>query len=740
MIARRPLRRFPRVRQHDVNDCGPACLVAIARHFGLAVSIAQVRQLASTDRLGTSVAGLLHAARELGFAASGVRVPPAHREPLALPAIAHLLLPDGLTHFVVLLALHGTHATIMDPRSGRVERTTRDALGWTGVLLLLHPAARLVPGRRTVTPLRRLAAIVASERRRLGAALAGAAAYTLLGLLVTVLVQQIVDRVVIDGAGRALDLLAAGMLALVALQAVVGVARARLTARSGLAIDARLVTTYAHHALHLPQGVVDGMRIGDLLARVNDAVRVRLFVNDVVVGLAVNALLVLGSLALLAAYSWRLAAVALALLPFHALVFAVGTVISRRVQRAIMERNARLETAMVEALSGLATIKRLRVERIFQSRIEQAVVRLLRASHEGMSAHIASATTADVLARIAVVATLWVGARLVMSNALTTGELFACYAIVSQLSAPVAALVTAHRPLQDALIAADRLFEIIELRGESAAAAVADVTIDGDLRFDDVCFGYGARPAVLSGISFAVQRGSMTAIVGGSGSGKSTLAALVQRIHELRTGSIRIGDVDIRELPLPHLRHAVVVVPQHLDLFEGTIAENVALDDATTDPVRVARAIADVGLGPFVRTLPEGLQTRLGERGLALSGGQRQRLCIARALYRQPRYLILDEATSALDVEAEHEVMETLRRLVADGVTVLLITHRLATAAAADQVVVLHEGRIVQCGPPAVLLEEHGQYARLWHAHGAVARRDTVPRRHDRIPLTGTAS
>lgn len=280
---------------------------------------------------------------------------------------------------------------------------------------------------------------------------------------------------------------------------------------------------------------------------------------------------------------------------------------------------------------------------------------------------------------------------------------------------PTQALVGFSRAVQEARVASERLFEIMELDQEPSAGVIPLRREDvGDVVLEGVLFRYGTRPPTLIDVSFTCPRGAITALVGESGSGKSTIAALVQRLYPVDAGCIRIGPHDIAHLELGSLRRSVGVVSQITDLFAGTVIDNLALGDSSPDVARLATLCTELGLRETIERMPQGWLTQIGERGVALSGGERQRLAVVRAMYRAPPILILDEATASLDSANEQLVLRAMHRLASAGTTVIVIAHRLTTVSAADHTVMLDRGRVVEQGHPTVLAAAGGAYARLW--------------------------
>ncbi len=310
---------------------------------------------------------------------------------------------------------------------------------------------------------------------------------------------------------------------------------------------------------------------------------------------------------------------------------------------------------------------------------------------------------------------LWTGSYLVIDNSVTVGTLFSFYAIIGYFTAPVEQLIGANKTIQNAMIAADRLFEIMDLECENEENKIDfRGELNNDIRFDNIAFSYGTRTKVFDNFTLMIPKGKITAIIGESGSGKTTLAALLQKLYPLAGGRIYIGEYNLEYFSNSSMREHVATVPQQLDLFSGTIIQNIALGEYNPDMKRIVDICTGLGLIAFIEVLPGGFETLVGEHGVGLSGGEKQRIAIARALYRNPEILILDEATSSLDSYSEHIVQQAILDFNKRGKTVIIIAHRLSTVMAAGKIVILEKGKLIEEGTHAELYKEGTCYYNMW--------------------------
>jgi len=686
-------------KQRDITDCGAACFAFVADYHRLQLSVARLRQLMGTGRKGTTAAGLVEAAKQLGFTAKGVKGPAEALPSVPLPAIAHCLIDQKLLHYVVLVEWTPKFARVMDPAVGRVEKWTHDRFKsvWTGVLVLLAPSEEFRPGDHTTPPWRRLWGLIAPHKAVLAQAFAGAVVTTLLGLSMSVYVQKIVDHVIPDGNRQFLNLLGVAMLAVLALKLALGVGQSLLSMRTAQRIDASLILAYYRHLLRLPQSFFDTMRVGEITSRVGDAVKIRNFLNGALLNLVLNPLILLFSLGAMFLWSWKLALLSLALLPANAAIYWVVNRLNRIYQRRIMERAADFDSHLVESLHAQPALRRFRLEDDAALRTETRLVRLLKTGWQAGLGGLGCGTAATLVTQVYLVGLLWLGAGLVLDAGLTPGELMSCYTLAGYLTGPLTALIGLNASIQETLIATDRLFEIMDLELEKDQGVI-DFTpahAAGGIRLDRVSFKHAGRAATLRNITLTFPAGRITVLVGESGCGKSTLLTLLQRLYPPTEGRIYIGEHDLNYYRLDGLRRHLAVVPQQTNLLSGTVLENIAPGGQQPDMERVLRLCRELGALEFIEQLPQGFLTHLAENGGNLSGGQRQRLALARALHLDAPILLLDEPTSALDAKSERAFFALLRKLRDEGRTIVLAAHSAAALEVADVVVTIERGHVV---------------------------------------------
>ena len=705
------------IKQHDMRDCGAACLASVAGHYGLQLPIAKIRQLCHTDKRGTNALGLIQGLEQMGFNAKGVKASLENLPQAPLPAIAHTIFKEQYQHYVVIYKIYKGKISVMNPAYGKIETYTTEEFAkiWTGVLILLEPNEYFEQRNEKTGLYQRFYQLIQPHRSILLQALVGAIFYTILGLSSSIYIQKITDYVLVDGNRRLLNLLSVIMIVLLLFQIFLGVMKSVLTLQTGQKIDKYLILGYYKHLLKLPQRFFDTMRVGEIISRVNDAVKIRTFINDVSIQIVVNVFIVLFSFALMFTYYWKLALIVALVIPFYLGIYAITNWLNKKVERRMMEESAELESHLVESLNAVKTIKQFGAEIYANNKTDIHFSTLLKTIYKSVLNSLFSGNASEFVSRVFTIVLLWVGAGYVIDREITPGELLSFYALIGYFTSPVSQLIGMNKSIQNALIASDRLFEIMDLEQEEVTDKI-ELTAEqiGNINFENVTFSYGSRREVFKDFSCVIEKGKTTAIVGESGSGKTTLATLIQNLYPVNSGKITIGDYEVQYLSHYSLRTLIGVVPQQIDLFSGNVIENIAFGEDFPDMQRVIDLTKQLGILSFIEQLPNGFQTHLGENGSQLSGGQRQRIAIARALYKNPEILILDEATSSLDTDSEQVIQATLNELKRTGKTLIVIAHRLSTIAHSDTILVLRNGQLIEQGTHQELLARETTYKAMW--------------------------
>jgi ATP-binding cassette subfamily B protein len=577
--------------------------------------------------------------------------------------------------------------------------------------------------RATVRRIRTLARFTAPYKARTGLAILFLLAATAVSLAPPYLAKLALDRGILRKDAGELWWIVALFVAAGIGTILTSAAQTYFTGWTGERILADLRNHLFRHLQRLSLGYYERNRAGVIISRLtNDVEALDQLVTDGVTSLVQNTLTLAGSAVILFLLDWRLALATLTVMP----AMTVATMLFRKhsalAYRAVRERLGLVTATLAEDISGMRVVQAFTREPVNEQKFREVSIHYRDANQRTVVLNGLYFPFVDFLSAIATAIVLGYGGYRVFGQSMTTGTLFAFVGYLSNFFDPIQQLSQLYNTFLSAVAALDKITEVLDEEPEvlDKPGATELPRIEGNVRFEDVVFGYGKGPEVLHGVTLDVPAGTTVALVGHTGAGKSTIAKLLARFYDVRAGRITIDGHDLRDVTQDSLRRQLGVVPQEGFLFAGTVRDNIAFgrpDASETDVIRAART---VGAHDFVVDLEDGYDTQLQERGTRLSLGQRQLIALARALLADPRILILDEATSSVDIGTERKIEQALRTLL-EGRTAFIIAHRLSTIRNADLIVVLEHGRLIEQGTHAELLARAGLYTSLYGDWAEVA-------------------
>ncbi|WP_414566628.1 MULTISPECIES: ABC transporter transmembrane domain-containing protein [unclassified Anabaena] len=704
-------KRYPFFEQQSASDCGAACLVMISRYWGKRLSVNRLRDLANINRTGASLRGLTTAAESIGFTTRPVKASLDKLAQQTLPAIAHW---EG-KHYVVVYEVSKRHVIVGDPAISQRTLTHEEfKTGWTGYALLLQPTALLKETAETSTQFWQLFDLIKPHSKVLLEVFMASVLIQIFGLVTPLFTQLLLDRVVVQGSTLTLNAVGLGLLIFGLFSVVMNGLRQYLLDHTANRVSVALLVGFIKHTFRLPLAFFESRYVGDIISRVQENYKIQRFLTGEALSITLDLLTVFIYVGLMFWYSASMALLSLAIVPPFFILAVVATPFFRRINREAFNATASENSYLIQSLTGISSIRSMAIEQTVRWHWEELLNNVIKKTFMGQIISNQMQLFSSAIETLATTGLLWFGAWLVIQNELTIGQLVAFNMLLGNIIRPFQRLVVLWNQFQEIVISTERINDVLEAEPEEDLHHKPRqfiTRLEGHIKFENVTFRYHPESDinVLENLSFEILPEQTVAVVGRSGSGKTTLSKLILGLYLPTDGRVLIDAQDVTSISLRSLRSQIGVVDQDTFLFGGTIRENINIAHPEASLEEIMEAARLAGADEFIKLMPSGYETQIGEGGGMLSGGQRQRLAIARALLGNPRLLLLDEATSHLDAESERIIQNNLKTIL-KGRTSLIIAHRLSTVRHADLILVLDRGLLVESGTHDELIASRGHY------------------------------
>lgn len=710
------------IKQHDQKDCGIACLVTIAKQYKLKTSIAKVREIAGTTLYGTSALGIIKAANHIGFTAKIVRI--SNKEDIfkkfPKPAIAHVI-KENVQHFIVIHRVTKKKLIIADPSKGIVKYTPEEFFKiWTDVLIVMIPSSNFETSSEVKGIFRRFIQLIKIQRTILFNMFISSILVTILGIVGTFYFKFLIDDILPSYSDNGLIVISIAMIILVIFKTISEFFRSLLLLHMSQNIDIPLLFGYFNHIIDLPMNFFSTRRVGEIISRFNDAAKIREAISSAILTIMIDIIMsILGGVILFNQSHRMFFFCFIPILMYLIIVICFKRPIDY-VNRNLMEDNSKLTSYLVEAIEGIETIKAFNGEEKVNLETEKRFIKFIKSMFKyGYVNNLQSFLKSGIKGTFGILI-LWIGGYFTLKGDITIGTLISFNALLIYFIEPIERVINLQPKIQSAVIAAERLCEILDLEKEKLNdedEKIFPETLLGDIYFKNVNFRYGTKKLVLENLNIKIKAKEKVALVGESGSGKTTVSKLLMNYYMPEKGEIILNSYNIKDINKEALREKIAYISQESFFFFGTIKDNLKFANKDLEYDEMIDVCQNVHIHDFISSLPKRYNTLIEEKGGNLSGGQRQRLAIARALLKKPQILIMDEATSNLDSITEKAIQKTIENYTKD-ITTIIIAHRLSTIIKCDKIIVMKTGKVVEYGTHEELLIRKGYYYELLTEQG----------------------
>ena len=708
------------VPQIDARDCGVAALASIAKFYGSDFSLAHLRELAKTNKEGTTALGIVKAANEMGFETRPVQADKTlfDMSDVPYPFIVHVNKEGKLQHYYVVYQTKKDYLIVGDPDpSVKITKMSKERFfsEWTGVAIFLAPKPSYQPHKDKKNGLLSFLPLIFKQKSLIAYIVLSSLLVTIINIGGSYYLQGILDEYIPNQMKSTLGIISIGLIITYILQQAMSFSRDYLLTVLSQRLSIDVILSYIRHIFELPMSFFTTRRTGEIISRFTDA-------NSIIDALAstilslfldVSILILVGGVLL--AQNPNLFLLSLISVPIYMFIIFSFMKPFEKMNHDVMQSNSMVSSAIIEDINGIETIKSLTSEENRYQNIDSEFVDYLEKSFKLTKYSILQTNLKQGTKLVLNILILWFGAQLVMSSKISIGQLITFNTLLSYFTTPMENIINLQTKLQSAKVANNRLNEVylVESEFQVQESSVHSHFLMGDIEFDDLSYKYGFGRDTLTDINLTIKQGDKVSLVGVSGSGKTTLAKMIVNFFEPYKGHISINHQDIKNIDKKILRRHINYLPQQAYIFNGSILENLTLGGnnmISQEDILKACELAEIRQD--IERMPMGYQTQLSD-GAGLSGGQKQRIALARALLTKAPVLILDEATSGLDVLTEKKVIDNLMSLT--DKTILFVAHRLSIAERTNRVIVLDQGKIIEVGSHKELIQAQGFYHHLFN-------------------------
>lgn len=707
------------VPQIDARDCGVAALASISKFYGSDYSLAHLRELAKTNKEGTTALGIVKAAKEMSFETRAIQADMSlfEMEDIPYPFIVHVNKEGKLQHYYVVYKNIKDHLIIGDPDpTVKVTKMTKDrfASEWTGVAIFLAPAPSYKPHKDKKNGLMSFLPLIFRQRSLIFYIVLASLLVTLINIGGSYYLQGILDEYIPNQMKSTLGIISIGLIITNILQQIMSFSRDYLLTVLSQRLSIDVILSYIRHIFELPMSFFATRRTGEVISRFTDA-------NSIIDALAstilslfldVSILIIVGSVLLV--QNTNLFLLSLISVPIYIIIIFAFMKPFEKMNNDVMQSNSMVSSAIIEDINGIETIKSLTSEETRYQKIDSEFVDYLDKSFKLSKYSILQSSLKQGAQLILNIVILWFGAQVVMTGKISIGQLITFNTLLSYFTNPLENIINLQTKLQSAKVANNRLNEVylVESEFNNTQTLTGSQFLAGDICFEDISYKYGFGRDTLNNINLTIKQGDKVSIVGISGSGKTTLAKMIVNFFEPYKGRITINNNDLKMIDKKVLRQHINYLPQQAYIFSGSILENLTLGaNQMISQEDIIKACEIAEIRQDIEQMPMGYQTELSD-GAGLSGGQKQRIALARALLTKAPVLILDEATSGLDVLTEKKVIENLMAMT--DKTIIFVAHRLSISERTNQVIVLNQGKVIETGSHQELITKQGFYYHLF--------------------------